>query len=72
MLAGSDKPATSEAFTVAPVVASYSPIVPLSKLVTYKSAPDRAMPYGSLNPETSDMFTVAPVIALSSVIVPFM
>ena len=53
----------------APVVALYSPIVPLPPFATHRFPPDTAMPIGPFNPETSEAFTAAPVVALYSPIV---
>ena len=69
MSAGPSSPETSAAFTTAPVVALYSPIVLLPRFTTNRSAPAAAMPNGKLNPETSAAFTTAPVVALYSPIV---
>ena len=70
MPVGSLNPETSEALTAAPVVALYSPIVPLPWFATHRFAPDTAMAVGRLNPETSAALTAAPVMALYSPIVP--
>ena len=72
---GEFKPDTSEAFTVAPVMALYSPIVPApfwpkAKFVTNRFPPDNAMPTGTFNPEEmKELLIVAPVVALYSPIV---
>ena len=70
MPSGLLNPETSEALITAPVVALYSPIVPLPSFVTHRFPPDTAMPSGPLNPETSEALTTAPVVALYSPIVP--
>jgi hypothetical protein len=48
---------------IAPVVASYSPIV--LPLVTNTFPPDTAMPVGPFNPTISEAFTVAPEVVYS-------
>ena len=67
---GKLNPETSAALTAAPVVALYSPIVPLPLFMTHRSPPDKAMPLGLFNPATSEALTAAPVVALYSPIVP--
>ena len=59
----------------APVVASYSPMLPvplmlLSSFATKRLFPEMAMLEGNCKPETSALFMEAPVVALYSLIDP--
>src|SRR5262249_18789699 len=59
-------PETSAALTVAPVEASYSPIVPPIPLATNRFPPDTAIPFGSPRPVTNCLLIAAPVVASNS------
>jgi hypothetical protein len=50
-------PITSAAFTIVPVVASYSAIVPEALFATNRPEPDTAIPVETSSPETGAAFT---------------
>src|SRR5207253_4408836 len=56
---------------VAPVVALYSPTVPLKKFVTNTFPPENAMPYGPFV-EMKALLTVAPEVVYSPTVLPLM
>ena len=60
-------PIPSAAFATAPVVASYSAIVPEALFATNRSEPDTAIPVGTSNPETGAAFTTAPAVVYSPI-----
>ena len=68
MSRGSVNPETRALLIVAPVAASYTPIVPLTLFATKSFPPDKARPNGESNPETSEAFTTAPEVVYSPIV----